>query len=206
MYYIQNHNFLVDDLVAFVQQVAVPAHPSLPVLVGGHSMGGFVAALAAIKLQPNINGLLIFSPMIDVKRTMVMKAQEVVAGVLNRVIPKSPIVPGKQDVMVLPFTSLLAPRSHKTNVVPYFIFVTVLGYSPQANITSAIPTFACYSDLFNCFGHLRTLFMQLVITGQKTFILRRCFVRQLYFSSYVAMFLCYCCSVQKYYTIEKMIR
>lgn len=58
-------------------------------------MGGLVATLATIKLQPKVAGLILFSAMIDVKRTLVMSAQEAIAGILNMLMPEAAIVPGR---------------------------------------------------------------------------------------------------------------
>ena len=69
-----------------------PLYTKLPLLVAGHSMGGCIAALTAIRLEPRVEGLLLFSAMIDVQRTKMMMIQELVAPVLNGVIPNRKMV------------------------------------------------------------------------------------------------------------------
>ena len=55
-------------------------------------MGGMVASHACIRMSPQVKGLLLFSAMIDVQRTPMMKLLEVASPVANALIPKTPMV------------------------------------------------------------------------------------------------------------------
>lgn len=58
-------------------------------------MGGFVATLSTLRLQPDVSGLVLFSAMIDVQRTATLAMQEALGGVLNWAAPEARIVPGQ---------------------------------------------------------------------------------------------------------------
>ena len=64
--------------------------------IGGHSLGGLVAALAVARDPApwKAGGLLLLAPAVDVERTLVMKLQEPFAQLLSILIPDASIVPG----------------------------------------------------------------------------------------------------------------
>ncbi len=65
----------IDDLYAYVD-VVEKAHPELsglPFFLGGGSLGGLIAAHAALRSQAKWAGLVLQSPALDVEWTLVLK-------------------------------------------------------------------------------------------------------------------------------------
>uniref|UniRef100_A0A7S0WRQ0 Serine aminopeptidase S33 domain-containing protein n=1 Tax=Chlamydomonas leiostraca TaxID=1034604 RepID=A0A7S0WRQ0_9CHLO len=90
-----NFNDLIDDVYDVVGQYRQlqPATASLPTFIGGHSMGGLVAAHAVLRQPGQWAGLVLHSAALDVEWTPVLRAQAPVSGLLSRVIPRARIVP-----------------------------------------------------------------------------------------------------------------
>jgi alpha-beta hydrolase superfamily lysophospholipase len=64
----------------------------LPTFMGGSSLGGLICAYAALELQDSLNGLLLFSPAMDVDLTPVMRIQSFLGPVLDFLAPQSRMV------------------------------------------------------------------------------------------------------------------
>jgi acylglycerol lipase len=96
--FIPKFSILVDDFSAVCDAAAAsPAVTSastpVPFFIGGHSLGGLVAALTCLKDQSKWNGLVFSAPAIDVEWTPVLKVQAALGNLLAAVVPKARIVP-----------------------------------------------------------------------------------------------------------------
>lgn len=80
--------FAGDDVARRYPGAAPP-----PFFVGGHSLGGLIASLAAHRDQSRWAGLMLCSPALDVEMGPVLKIQAALGGVLAAVVPKARIVP-----------------------------------------------------------------------------------------------------------------
>ena len=66
---------------------------SIPMFIGGHSLGGLISALVCLRAQQGWQGLLLCSPLIDVEWTPLLRVQAFLGNILAATIPKSRIVP-----------------------------------------------------------------------------------------------------------------
>lgn len=95
---ISKFSILVDDFKSVCDAAAASdavksAPSSIPFFIGGHSLGGLVAALTCLKDQSRWKGLLISAPAIDVEWTPILKVQAAIGNLLAAVVPKARIVP-----------------------------------------------------------------------------------------------------------------
>ncbi len=81
-------DLLADDLNEFVKEVRGRAG-DVPIFVFGHSMGGLVMAVFAIKHSPDVRGLLFSSAGIDAAD--VSLASRIMAALLARILPDFPV-------------------------------------------------------------------------------------------------------------------
>ena len=65
----------------------------LPMFIGGHSLGGLVAAFTCLRGQTNWSGMLLCSPLLDVEWTTVLRVQAVFSSMLAATVPNLKIVP-----------------------------------------------------------------------------------------------------------------
>jgi alpha-beta hydrolase superfamily lysophospholipase len=63
-----------------------------PLFVAGQSLGGLLAASAAVREPQHFAGLLLFSPALDVEMNLVLRLQSVFAAPLAAVMPWARIV------------------------------------------------------------------------------------------------------------------
>ena len=115
--YIPSFSFLVDDL-RLALAAAAEAHPTTPLVVGGHSLGGLVALHAAMGTYttpgaptpplPPLAGLLLSSAAIDVDWTPILRAQAPIGGLLARLAPRARLVPGVPIDCLSPDPALVA--------------------------------------------------------------------------------------------------
>lgn len=84
---------VVDDLEDFVQEASAAAPGGLPVFVGGSSLGGLIAGWVALRLQPSLAGLLLFSPGLGVEWTPLLRVQAAFGSLLAALVPRARIVP-----------------------------------------------------------------------------------------------------------------
>ncbi|SFE05772.1 Lysophospholipase, alpha-beta hydrolase superfamily [Paenibacillus catalpae] len=107
-------------------------HPQLPSFLYGHSMGGNVALNCALRLQPNIEGLILSSPWLRLAKgpNAVMKA---LARLLVRVMPKLSLSTGiSPDDLYRPgyehaITFLGDPLCHSSITIRTFHIMTDAG-------------------------------------------------------------------------------
>ncbi len=81
-------DLLADDLDAFLKEVRGRAG-DVPVFVFGHSMGGLVMAVLAIKHSPDVRGLLFSSAALNAEG--VSPVSRIMAGLLARFLPDFPV-------------------------------------------------------------------------------------------------------------------
>ncbi|MGA9859446.1 MAG: lysophospholipase [Solirubrobacteraceae bacterium] len=86
---VERLDLAVADLDAFVV-LASAAHPGVPVIMLGHSMGGLIALRYAAAHQQRLTGLILSAPLAAVEA--VPAALQVVARVLSRVAPRLPLI------------------------------------------------------------------------------------------------------------------
>lgn len=92
--YIHSFGQVVDDFVSLAESArSVSENPKVPIFLGGHSLGGLVAATAVLRNQSAFAGLLLSSPAINVEWTPLLRVQAAIGGVLAAVVPKARIVP-----------------------------------------------------------------------------------------------------------------
>ncbi|KAJ9521211.1 hypothetical protein QJQ45_022950 [Haematococcus lacustris] len=88
---------LLDDLALVVEDALrgaeVEGEAAVPMFLGGQSMGGLVAAHAALGSQPAWSGLILHSAALGVEWTPVLKAQAPVGALLGKLLPRARIVP-----------------------------------------------------------------------------------------------------------------
>lgn len=85
---------LVDDAYAFVAAVEQRRGGRLePCALGGQSMGGLVAAHAALRCQERWAGLVLHSAALGVVWTPLLRAQALVGNVLSALVPRAQLVP-----------------------------------------------------------------------------------------------------------------
>lgn len=113
---VPRYSYLVEDLRASVAK-AFEERPGVPLFLGGHSMGGLVATLAALgddddegdndkkktataakpplfrNLLPRLSGLFLSSPALDVEWTPILRIQAPIGGVLSALVPRLRCVP-----------------------------------------------------------------------------------------------------------------
>ncbi|GFH26723.1 hydrolase_4 domain-containing protein [Haematococcus lacustris] len=87
----------LDDLALVVgdalRGAEVEGEAAVPMFLGGQSMGGLVAAHAALGSQPAWSGLILHSAALGVEWTPVLKAQAPVGALLGKLLPRARIVP-----------------------------------------------------------------------------------------------------------------
>ncbi len=96
--FVPKFSILVDDFSAVCDAAAASpavtsASPPPPFFIGGHSLGGLVAALTCLKDQSKWKGLIFSAPAIDVEWTPILKIQAALGNLLASVVPKARIVP-----------------------------------------------------------------------------------------------------------------
>lgn len=95
--YIERFSDVVSDFEGLCttasEELAATDHPKPPMFIGGHSLGGLVAALTCLQLPNQFAGLLLCSPAVDVEWTPVLRMQAAVGNLLASVVPKARIVP-----------------------------------------------------------------------------------------------------------------
>jgi len=105
---VPRYSYLVDDLRASAAK-ALEERPGVPLFLGGHSMGGLIATLAALgdddhdkttetakrssNLLPRLSGLFLSSPALDVEWTPILRIQAPIGGLLSALVPKLRCVP-----------------------------------------------------------------------------------------------------------------
>lgn len=90
---------LVDDFAA--AGAAAAGHPTaagVPRFIGGHSLGGLVAVVTALRDQTAWAGLLVSGPALDVEWTPVLRVQAAVGSLLAALVPRARIVPATDPV------------------------------------------------------------------------------------------------------------
>lgn len=87
--YVDRFDTYLNDLHLFVQQIR-ESYTSLPLFLFGHSMGGVVVALYAIKHQPNLAGLILSSPAVDPVTPKILMP---FASLVSTIMPKLPTLP-----------------------------------------------------------------------------------------------------------------
>lgn len=88
-----NFDHLADDVYAFRDQVKLGYIQMPPIFIAGHSMGGLIASLTAIRQQDAWNGLIIHSALLDVEWTLALRIQSKIGVILAMTIPRARIVP-----------------------------------------------------------------------------------------------------------------
>jgi alpha-beta hydrolase superfamily lysophospholipase len=83
---IDKHTYILDDLDRVFAKVA-ESHPTTPVFLLGHSMGGNIALAAALANQERLTGLVLSGPAVTTHG--IPKALQVVARNLGRIAPKA---------------------------------------------------------------------------------------------------------------------
>jgi acylglycerol lipase len=96
--YIDSFSQVVDDFVSLAESARSvseipPNRKSIPIFLGGHSLGGLVAAMAVLRNQSAYAGLLLSSPAINVEWTPLLRVQAAIGGLLAAMVPKARIVP-----------------------------------------------------------------------------------------------------------------
>ncbi|KAG2493417.1 hypothetical protein HYH03_008542 [Edaphochlamys debaryana] len=95
--FIESYGYLVDDLCDYMDSVPeqrqAQADRRPPVFLLGHSMGGLVAVLAALRRQQGLAGVMLHSPALDVEWTTVLRIQAALGSVLASLIPRARVVP-----------------------------------------------------------------------------------------------------------------
>jgi acylglycerol lipase len=93
--YIEHFEDLVDDSEEFFDSVR-KSHPSTPVFVMGHSLGGLIAIHLFLKLKSRnikVSGLILSAALVDVEWTPILKIQASIGDCLAKCIPFGKIVP-----------------------------------------------------------------------------------------------------------------
>lgn len=94
--YIQELDHLVTDFTTLCdtsRRECFEEYGKTPMFIGGHSLGGLVAARACLRNQSGWNGLLLSSPLLDVEWTMTLRIQAALSSVLSATVPKLRMVP-----------------------------------------------------------------------------------------------------------------
>lgn len=96
--YVDSYTDLVDEFLALCDWAAADVKARYPgaapaFFIGGHSLGGLVAALGCHRDQRRWAGLLVCSPAMDVEMGLVLKIQAALGGLLAAVVPRARIVP-----------------------------------------------------------------------------------------------------------------
>ena len=95
--YIPKFRFLIDDFEAVCTAAAASEplvnFPSVSYFIGGHSMGGLVAASTSLRNQTRWSGLLISAPALGMEWTPILRVQAAIGNFLSLVVPKARIVP-----------------------------------------------------------------------------------------------------------------
>ncbi|KAG7667050.1 hypothetical protein Ndes2526B_g04463 [Nannochloris sp. 'desiccata'] len=99
--FVPKFSILVDDFEAVCAAAAASdaitsASTPIPFFIGGHSLGGLVAALSCLKDQSKWKGLILSAPAIDVEWTPILKVQAALGNILAAVVPKARIVPAAE--------------------------------------------------------------------------------------------------------------
>ncbi|MGW4248169.1 alpha/beta fold hydrolase, partial [Nocardia sp. NPDC004722] len=78
------------DNVRTMLATATGRHPGLPSFVIGHSMGGLTTAYFAVRDQPEVNGVVLSGPAIDIEAGNAV--QRLAAPLVSRFLPNLPVV------------------------------------------------------------------------------------------------------------------
>jgi acylglycerol lipase len=99
---------LLDDLALMAQQVKT-SH--VPLYIGGHSMGGLVAA-HLVKSEDRAKGLVLHSPALDVEWTLVLRAQAPIGNLMAQLMPKLRAVPAVRPEDLSPDPAVVQDYLH----------------------------------------------------------------------------------------------
>ncbi|KAL4437215.1 hypothetical protein ABPG75_004354 [Micractinium tetrahymenae] len=96
--YIESYTDTVEEFLALCEWAAADVkarYPGAapPFFIGGHSLGGLVAALACHRDQTRWAGLMVCSPAMDVEMGLVLKIQAALGGLLAAIAPRARMVP-----------------------------------------------------------------------------------------------------------------
>lgn len=83
---------MIDDVYTHVAEIK-KKYSSMPMFVGGHSMGGLVASHVLLKEQDIWSGLILTSAAIDVHWNPILRFQAAVGNILAALVPKAQLVP-----------------------------------------------------------------------------------------------------------------
>ncbi|AYF77825.1 alpha/beta hydrolase [Nocardia yunnanensis] len=78
------------DNVAAMLTTATGRHPGLPSFLIGHSMGGLTTAYLAVRDQPEVTGIVLSGPAIDIEAGNAV--QRLIAPLVSRYLPNLPVV------------------------------------------------------------------------------------------------------------------
>jgi acylglycerol lipase len=84
---------MVTDFLGLCESARTEHGGKVPMFIGGHSLGGLIAAFSCLKTQEYWSGLLLCSPLLDVEWTPVLRFQALFSSVLAATMPKLRIVP-----------------------------------------------------------------------------------------------------------------
>lgn len=107
----------VDDLHRLVRD-AKAAHPGLPCVLFGHSMGGLIAVRYALAHQDELDALIVTGPALIIADEM-PERQRRIAGVLARLAPAGPLPRGRGNTLTKdPETGERFPDDHRNHRGP----------------------------------------------------------------------------------------
>ncbi|CAK0782822.1 hypothetical protein CVIRNUC_006017 [Coccomyxa viridis] len=90
---VHDWHHLVDDSMAFAQEMRKRHASSIPCISAGQSMGGLVATHLVLRDQDSWAGLILCSAAIDAEWNLVLRLQASIGGLLATLVPRAQIVP-----------------------------------------------------------------------------------------------------------------
>ncbi|WP_029214868.1 alpha/beta hydrolase [Kallotenue papyrolyticum] len=93
--YVDRFDEYVDDLEQLVGRIRA-AQPHLPLFVAGHSMGGLIATLYALRAQAELAGLALSAPALIIGADVPPLLKRL-STALARIVPRLPIVPATRS-------------------------------------------------------------------------------------------------------------
>lgn len=103
----------MDDTYAFISAIEQRRGGRLePCVIGGQSMGGLVAAHAALRSQPRWAGLVLHSAAMGVHWTPLLRAQAAVGGLLAALAPRAQLVPAVKPEDLHPDPKVVSGSIH----------------------------------------------------------------------------------------------